>query len=145
MTVRFFQKRYTEADVLALYMKYREENIGPFIREVGDFIAHNKRNQGGTLKTTVFMFSQLAFFKQYQSMDKVPINFLGVCPWWLRSWFLGNIADEPISRLKQISGLGKKDLVKEVKTWFRGDGSYPVELICMNPGLFFALVLSIIY
>lgn len=54
---RIKKEKYTEADILALYMKYREAGIGPFTREVGDFIAHEKRNKGATLDVTAFAFA----------------------------------------------------------------------------------------
>ncbi len=65
---RFLEARYSDADVLALYMKYREERIGPFVREIGDFIAHKKRNRGATLDRTAYMFSQVAFFRSTKAM-----------------------------------------------------------------------------
>lgn len=139
MMHRFLEARYSDADVLALYMKYREEGIGPFVREVGDFIAHAKRNRGATLDRTVYMFSQVAFFQKYQGKDKVPLDFFGECAWWLKPWFLGKIESEPMSVLKQISGFGKKDLVKEVATWFEGRDVFPTNLVCKNPNLFYAL------
>lgn len=135
---RFVEKRYSDADVLALYMKYREEGIGPFVREVGHFIAHAKRDRGATFDRTAFMFAQLAFFQTYQK-DRVSLDFFGDCAWWLKPWFLGKIESEPMSVLKSISGLGKKSLLKEVATWFEGDPAYPTKLICQNPSLFYEL------
>jgi hypothetical protein len=136
---RFLEARYSDADVLALYMKYREERIGPFVREIGDFIAHTKRNRGATLDRTAYMFSQVAFFQKYQGTNKVALDFFGECAWWLKPWFLGKIESEPMSVLKQVSGFGKKDLVKEVVTWFEGRDVYPTKLVCKNPNLFYAL------
>lgn len=136
---RFLEARYSDADVLALYMKYREERIGPFVREIGDFIAHTKRNRGATLDRTAYMFSQLAFFQRYQGINKVALDFFDDCAWWLKPWFLGKIEAEPMSVLKQISGFGKKDLVKEVASWFEGPEVYPTKLVCKNPNLFYAL------
>ena len=80
--------KYTEADVHVLYMKYREKRFHPFIREVGDFLAHNKRDRGATLDTTAFMFGQLAFFQMYQGTNKQPIETNGPCGWWLRHYLL---------------------------------------------------------
>lgn len=139
MTHRFDDGRYTDADVLALYMKYREERIGPFVREVGNFIAHTKRDRGATLDRTAYMFSQLAFFQKYQGKDKDELNFFGECPWWLKSWFLGKIEAEPMSILKRISGKQKKALVKEVRSWFEGNEAYPTTLTCSDPKLFYEL------
>lgn len=137
--LRFLAGRYTDADVLALYMKYRESGIGPFVREVGDFIAHAKRDRGATLDKTTFMFSQLAFFQQYQGKNKKPLDFFGDCPWWLKRWLVGNIEIEPQSILKSITGLKKDELKKEVATWFEGNQAYPTEITCKNPRLFFDL------
>lgn len=136
---RFVEERYSDADVLTLYMKYREESIGPFVREIGDFIAHAKRDRGATLDRTAYMFAQVAFFQKYQGKDKVSLDFFGDCAWWLKPWFLGKIESEPMSVLKNISGLGKKDLRKEVARWFEGNSAYPTKLICQNPNLFYRL------
>lgn len=108
MNYRFHQKNYTEADISALFMKYREERIGPFVREVGDFIAHPERKKGATLSQTVFMFSQGAFFQTYQGTNKVALNCVGDCPWWLMHWFLCKVDEEKMSKLKRISGMTKK-------------------------------------
>ncbi|WP_194097757.1 hypothetical protein [Marivivens aquimaris] len=131
--------KYTDTDVLALYIKYREADIGPFTREVGDFIAHSRRDRGATLDRTAYMFSQLAFFQKYQSNTRTELDFWGECPWWMKSWFLGKIEREPMSVLKRISGLNKKPLVREVKSWFNGSEAYSTQLVCKNPKLYYNL------
>lgn len=79
MNPRFKALSYTENDVLALYLKYREERIGPFVREVGDFIAHPKRDRGVALSHSVYTFSQAAYFRKYQSKPE-PLLCIGKCP-----------------------------------------------------------------
>ncbi|AWI83034.1 hypothetical protein CEW88_04775 [Alloyangia pacifica] len=143
MTHRFLDKRYTDADVLALYMKYREERIGPFVREVGDFIAHAKRDRGATLERTAFVFSQVAFILKCQSGSNLALEFSGECGWWLKTWLLENIDFEPMSVLKNISGLNKKQLKKKVASWFAGNTAYPTEIACDSPALFYDLVVHL--
>ncbi|WP_421991022.1 hypothetical protein [Qipengyuania sp.] len=67
-------------------MKHREAKLGPFIREVGDFIAHAKRDRGATCDAMAFVFAQTAFFQTYQMDPKQSLEPNGVCGWWLRHY-----------------------------------------------------------
>lgn len=136
---RVQQGKYTEADVLALYMKYREAGLGPFTREVGDFIAHAKRNRGATLDVTAYVFSQLAFFQTYQSDKKQALNPKGECGWWLRHYLLTKAKDAPEKEILRASGLTKKQAKNAIKSWFNGESVYPTSIKCGDPDLLYKL------
>ncbi len=131
--------RFTEADVLALYMKYREAGIGPFTREVGDFIAHAKRNRGATLDVTAYMFAQLAFFQTYQSNRKQPLEPKGACGWWLRHYLLTKIKEAKEDDLQRAVDLTKKQAKNAVKSWFQGESVYPTVIKCGDPQLLYGM------
>ncbi|MBP2149067.1 MULTISPECIES: hypothetical protein [Xanthobacter] len=131
--------RYTEADVLALYLKYRESRIGPFTREVGDFIAHSKRNRGATLDSTAYIFSQIAFFHTYQSNQKRPLDPKGPCGWWLRHYLLTKIKEESEHDLLRSIGLTKKQSKNAVKSWFPTDESYQNIINCNDPDILYGM------
>ncbi|MGE6699689.1 hypothetical protein ACQKH5_18670 [Hyphomonas sp. NPDC076900] len=132
---RIKQGRYTEADVLALYMKYREAGIGPFIREVGDFIAHSKRDRGATLDTTAYMFAQLAFFQTYQSDRKRPLEAKGVCGWWLRHYLLTKANEATDRDIHLATGFTKRRAKNAIKSWFPEKSVYPTVIKCGDPAL----------
>lgn len=137
---RVQQGNYTEADVLVLYMKYREAGLGPFTREVGDFIAHAKRNRGATLDVTAYMFSQFAFFQTYQSDKKKPLEPRGNCGWWLRHYLLTKAKDASEREIREASGLTKKQAKNAIKSWFHRDSVYPTNINCGDPDLLYKLV-----
>ncbi len=130
---------YTEADVLALYMKYRESGLGPFTREVGDFIAHAKRNRGATLDTTAYVFSQMAFFQTYQSDRKKPLEAKGPCGWWLRHYLLAKTKEATETEIQRAIGLTKKQVKNAIKSWFHGDSVYPTSIKCNDPELLYKI------
>lgn len=138
--LRIKEKRYNDSDALALYTRYREKNIGPFVREVGDFIAHERRNKGVTLETTVLMFSQLAFFQKYQSDTRIPINPYGPCGWWLKAYLLGKLKDQKASDIRRETGLTAKQAKAEINSWFPCNQPYPTKIECRNLSRFFGLV-----
>lgn len=131
--------RYTDADVLAIYMKHRESGIGPFVREVGDFIAHSKRDRGATLDTTAYMFAQVAFFQTYQGTNKQPLEPTGKCGWWLRHYFLSKVKDATEADLGKACGLTKKQAKNAIKSWFPDKLVYPTEIRCNDPSLLYRL------
>lgn len=137
---RIREGRYTEADVLAVYMKHREAEVGPFTREVGDFIAHNKRDRGATLDSTAYAFAQLAFFQTYQSGSKRPLEPNGVCGWWLRHYLLTKTKDATEDDLRRISGRTKKQVKNAIKSWFPEKSVYPTVIKCGDPQLLYSLV-----
>lgn len=131
--------KYTDADVLAIYMKYRESGIGPFVREVGDFIAHSKRDRGATLDTTAYMFAQAAFFQTYQGTNKKPLEPKGKCGWWLRHYFLNKVKDASESDIHHACGITRKQAKNAIKSWFPDKLAYPTEINCNNQLLFYQL------
>lgn len=139
-THRIKQSRYTDSDVLALYMKYREKKIGPFFQEVGDFIAHEKRTRGPTLEATAFLFSQFAFFQMYQSTKKIPLNPYGPCEWWLKTYLLGKLWDSNKREVFKETGLSIKQARMEISGWFPSNDPYPTEIRCANLPVLFGLI-----
>lgn len=119
---------YSEADVLATYMKYREAEIGPFIREVGDFIAHPKRDRGSTLTVTMGMVSQIAFFATYNGKGKRPLCHDGPCEWWLKTFFVMHVQRASETELLLRCGLRKKEAEDAVASWFEGKTIYPTRI-----------------
>jgi hypothetical protein len=136
---RVRQRRYTEADVQVLYLKYREKRIGPFVREVGDFIAHNKRDRGATLDATAFMFAQVAFFQTYQSKNKKLLEPKGDCGWWLRHYLLTKAQLSKEKVLKRATGLNRKRVIRAIKSWFPENSSFPTNIECDEPALLHGL------
>ena len=107
--------------------------------EVGDFIAHSKRDRGATLDTTAYMFAQLAFFQTYQGTDKQPLKTKGKCGWWLRHYLLTKIRDASEGEIKDACGLTKKQAKNAVKSWFPNKQAYPTEIKCNDPSNFYQL------
>ena len=70
--------RYTESDVAQFYIQARFDH-GPFIREVGDFIAHPRRDKGLSFDAIIGVYSQLAFFQRYQGKVALPLDPVGSC------------------------------------------------------------------
>lgn len=124
---------FTDADVLALYMKYRERNVGLFTREVGDFIAHSKRDRGAMLDTTAYMFAQMAFFQSYQGTNKKPLEPKGNCGWWLKHYFLTKVKEANEDDLLKHANMTRKQAKNAVKSWFEDKSAYPTKINCKNP------------
>ena len=137
MKSRFSDKRYTDSDVIALYMKYRERNIGKFTREVGDFIAHSKRDRGATLEKTAYAFSQLAFFQTFQGKDPKPLEHKGPCGWWLKHYLLEKTAEASDKQILESTKLTKKELRNKIKNWFPRKELYPTQISCEDPETYF--------
>jgi len=136
---RLKKGQYTDADILALYTKYREAGIGPFIREVGDFIAHSKRDRGATLDTTAYMFAQLAFFQTYQGEPKQPLKPKGKCGWWLRHYLLTKAKEANEGELQNAVSLTKKQVKNIIKSWFPDKKIYSTRINCNDPRILFDL------
>ena len=136
---RIRKARYTDSDVVSFYMKYRERGIGPFIREVGDFIAHERRDRGLTLEATAFTFSQLAFFQTYQSDKSVSLDPFGSCGWWLKTYLLGKLKESSAGDILKETGLSKKAARAEIESWFPSREPYPTTIECRNLSAFFGL------
>ncbi|TIX72677.1 MAG: hypothetical protein E5V25_06310 [Mesorhizobium sp.] len=119
-------------------MKYRESGTGSFTREVGDFIAHAKRDRGATLDTTAYMFAQLAFYQTYNLM-KQTLNPKGKCGWWLRHYLLMKTKYATEQEIVKASGLTKKQAKNAIKSWFTDKQIYPIEIHCNDSKTLFAL------
>lgn len=132
---RIRNSEYTEADVQVLYLKYRECQIGPFVREIGDFIAHTKRDRGATLNATVFMFSQIAFYQTYQSQKGQPLEPSAACGWWLKHYLLNKAKTSQEKVLKKAIGLNRKKSIEKIKSWFPENSNYPTIIQCADPDL----------
>lgn len=105
--LRVRELRYSEADVSSIFIKLRERSkAGSFVREIGDFIAHKNRDRGETLSATVFQISQVAFFSKYITAKSI-FDPQSDCPWWLKAWYYGKLAEESDKRLKKATGLTK--------------------------------------
>lgn len=138
-TSRVRNGHYTEADILAIYLKYREEKVGPFTREVGDFIAHNKRDKGATLEATAFMFSQFAFSQTYQGKQKQTLLPQGKCCWWLRHYLLTKLDLDKEKNVRKALGITKKEALKNIKSWFGEKSIYPTTIGCNDHNLLFSV------
>ncbi|MFH0300622.1 hypothetical protein AAFX91_26020 [Bradyrhizobium sp. 31Argb] len=130
---------YTDADILALYMKYREAGIGPFTREIGDFIAHSRRDRGATLDTTAYVFAQVAFFQTYQSDKKRPLEPKGKCGWWLKHYFLTKAKEANEAELLKHADMTKKQAKNAIESWFDDKSAYPMRINCKNPNELYRL------
>lgn len=114
-------------------MKYRERNVGLFTREVGDFIAHSKRDRGAMLDTTAYMFAQMAFFQSYQGTNKKPLEPKGNCGWWLKHYFLTKVKEANEDDLLKHANMTRKQAKNAVKSWFEDKSAYPTKINCKNP------------
>lgn len=119
---------YTDADILAIYMKYRESGVGPFTREVGDFIAHSKRDRGATLETTAYLFSQVALLQAYGKNQ--PLEPKGKCGWWLRHYLLTKTKNANEHDIKNAANLTRKQAINAIKSWFPDKQVYATEIKC---------------
>ena len=126
---RISRGTFTDSDVIAFYMKYRESKYGKFSREVGDFIAHPRRNRGRTLDLTAYAFSQLAFFQRYQSDKSSPLEHIGRCDWWLKQYFLNKIKEFDPKEFKRDTGFSISEAEIKIRSWFRDKKDpYPTEI-----------------
>lgn len=139
-TYRIKAEAYTDSDVLPFYMKYRESGIGPFIREVGDFIAHEKRDRGLTLEASTYIYSQIAFFQTYQGTGRRSLNPLGECPWWLKTYLMGKLKDAKPRDIKEAIGLSINEVRSKIKGWFPDHEQFPCQIACDDVNLLSQLV-----
>ncbi|MCD4511559.1 hypothetical protein LQT97_09940 [Brucella pseudogrignonensis] len=121
---------YTDSDIIALYLKYREENIGPFVREVGDFLAHPARDRGLALEASRYVYAQLAFFQKFQGTAKVKFETNGTCEWWLRDYFVLKIKDTSEKIIRKKFKITRKEAVRKVFSWFNNEKSFPDKFDC---------------
>lgn len=111
-------------------MRHRETSNSPFIREVGDFIAHRERDRGLTLERSLYQHAQIAFILMHNGKNATVINPSGECPWWFKSWLLGRFNDVPDKIIKRFTGLNSSDAKAKVNTWFKRSDKYPTKILC---------------
>ncbi len=130
---------YTDSDVKAFYIDKRFD-FGPFIREVGDFIAHPKRDKGNSFDVAIRHYSQLAMFQRYQGTDKTPLNPIGDCEWWLKRYLNQKLESYPPLELKKYLEMSKSDLKRKINSWFPSKERFPKRIEALNPFEFIDIV-----
>ncbi|WP_158963876.1 hypothetical protein [Chachezhania sediminis] len=130
---------YTDSDIKAFYIEKRYD-FGPFIREVGDFIAHPKRNKGGSFDAAIGIYSQVAFFQRYQGKDKKPLEPIGDCEWWLKPYLDRKVECYPPTVLKDKLKMSKSELKKKINSWFPCKERFPKRIEALNPFEFYDVV-----
>lgn len=135
---------FTDADVATFYVTFRDE-FGPFIREVGDYVAHPNREKGKTFEATVTIVSQFACYFAYQNHDlrkRQDIVLHGECPWWMRHYLLSKIDLERPKAIRAKFQVGPRDLKKKVRSWFPDKKqAFPTRIEPENPFEFLDLFL----
>ncbi|WP_154667333.1 hypothetical protein [Niveispirillum irakense] len=133
---------YTDSDVGQFYIKERF-NHGPFIREIGDFIAHPKRDKGGSFNTIINAYSQFAFAQVYQlgseSKKQKPLNHNGACEWWMKPYFESKIEEYSSSDLLKEIGMSKTTVKAEILSWFAKKDKFPTEINAKNVSRFYRI------
>ena len=123
---------YTDSDIKAFYIENRYE-FGPFIREVGDFVAHPTRDKGDSFDAAIGIYSQVAFYQRYQGKAQKPLNPIGECEWWLKPYFARKVEILPPRMLKKALGMSKSELKKKINSWFPCKERFPKTIEALNP------------
>ncbi len=123
---------YTDSDIIALYLKYREEKIGSFVREVGDFLAHPARDRGIALEASRYIYAQMAFFQRYQGTHKVKFETNSDCDWWLRDYFTLKVRDTAEKVIRKNLNVTSKEAIKIIYSWFNNEKSFPNKIDCTD-------------
>lgn len=131
---RIRKQTYTDSDVVDFYMKYRERLGTPFIKEIGDFIAHPSRDRGATLQGVLGVYSQFAFWQRHQSDEPRTLVSRGTCEWWFKSYLLTKLQRVKPSEFRQVIGLPVSKARQIIISWFPSS-SYPDSIDCGNPYL----------
>lgn len=132
---RISQGTYTESDAARFFVEARFEN-GPFIREVGDFVAHPTRDRGRSFGSAIALYSQVSFFQRFQSTKKTSPPLHGPCDWWLRPYLMHKLNKQKQSNLTKKFKLSKAELRERIASWFPAQGAYPVEISVLDPFLY---------
>lgn len=87
---RIIDATVTESDFQILFLQTREKKIGPFIREMGDLIAHPEKDRGPILDRLIYHKAQVDLLANKLERLKKPeiIGPDGRCAWWLRHYML---------------------------------------------------------
>lgn len=131
---RIKRGNYTESDVSQFYIQARSDH-GPFIREVGDFIAHPRRDKGASFNYVIGVYSQFAFFQRYQSRSNTAsgINPAGPCEWWMKPYFERKLESYSSTELLKHLGKNKAALKAEILSWFPPKEKFPLSIHARNP------------
>lgn len=127
---------YTDSDIASFYITNRFD-FGPFIREVGDFVAHSDRDRGDCFNTVIRIYSQMAFFLRYQGDNKKPIEPFGDCEWWLKPYFERKAESYSPAELKKNLKMSKSELKKKIGSWFPDNEQFPTRIEAVNPFEFY--------
>lgn len=130
---------YTDSDIKAFYIEKRFD-FGPFIREVGDFIAHPVRDKGNSFDAAIGVYSQLCFFQKYQGTNKKTLEFTGNCEWWLKPYLERKVEFYKPSELKKNLKMSKVELKKKINSWFPSKEPFPKKIEALNPFEFYDVV-----
>jgi len=130
---------YTDSDVKAFYIDKRFD-FGPFIREVGDFIAHPVRDKGDSFDAAIGIYSQFAFFQKYQGKDKTSLECIGDCEWWLKPYLDRKVESYTPMEIKKNLKMSKPELTKRINSWFPSKGRFPKRVEAINPFEFYDIV-----
>lgn len=135
---RVRDRKFTEADVRTIIIEMRELS-GPLIREVGDLIAHPKRDRGVTFSYLIHCLSRMTMFVKYQGTDKIPIPSDGTCDWWLQDYLLAQADDFEDREIKRALSVKRKQIKREIKSYFPPT-QFPQQLAKPNDQRFWEIV-----
>lgn len=122
---------YNDSDVAAFYIDNRYR-FGPFIREVGDFVAHPERDKGNTFEESVGLYAECAFFQRYIGSNRKELQAYGPCEWWLKPYLLRKIRQRSPRAFKKKLKMQKSDAERIVKSWFPGKDRFPTRIEAVN-------------
>lgn len=85
----------TESDFQILFLQTRDKKFGPFIREMGDLIAHPEKDRGPIFDRLIYHRAQVDLLANKLERLKKPelISRDGSCIWWLRHYMLARIKE----------------------------------------------------
>lgn len=139
---------YTDSDVALFYVTERY-NYGPFIREIGDFIAHPMRDKGQCFEVSIYTYSQIRMFDLYSGRPAIldvknrgrtaTLEANGDCEWWVKPYFLGKAERSNNKELKRELGMSKAKLIEEVKSWFPSKEQFPTKIHSRDEAKFKAI------
>lgn len=114
---RIRERSFTEADVRTVLIEMRE-GAGPLVREVGDLIAHPRRDRGVTFSYLIHCLSRMTMFVKYQGTDMVPFPVDGSCDWWLKDYLLCQADDFEDKEIKASLSVKRKQIKREIASYF---------------------------
>ncbi len=109
---------FDELDVDSLFINLREYSKGfPIFREVGDLIAHDKRDRGVVNKSLESLYLNIRFKSKYNSRLDISRPF----PFWVKKLILSNVEKSNESILILKYRVSKKVLEDHIKKSFKYD------------------------